>query len=171
MPDRTIRPSVMADLTRLLEIYEDARRLMRETGNPTQWITNPRRELLEKDIQLSRGYVVEEEGHIIGTFAFIIGEDPTYRVLDGTWLNGAPYGTIHRIAGVRGAHGILQTATAWAFTRIDNIRIDTHPNNAIMLHLLPKCGYTRCGTIFIQDDVSNHSPRIAFQQERSVSRA
>lgn len=171
MPDRIIRPTVVSDLPRLLDIYEDARRLMHETGNPTQWITNPRPELLEKDIQLSRSYVVEEDGRIIGTFAFIIGEDPTYRVLDGSWLNDAPYGTIHRIAGLRGAHGILQTATAWAFAQIDNIRIDTHPNNAIMLHLLPKCGYIRCGIIYIQDDFSDHSPRVAFQQERGISHA
>ncbi len=33
------------------------------------------------------------------SFAFILGEDPTYQQIDGAWLNDQPYGTIHRIAG------------------------------------------------------------------------
>mgnify|MGYP002933455973 FL=1 len=44
-------------------------------------------------------YVLREEGAIHGVFAFILGEDPTYRVIEqGAWLSDAPYGTIHAVA-------------------------------------------------------------------------
>ena len=46
--------------------------------------------------------MLETESGLHGVFAFILGEDPTYGVIeDGQWLSGDPYGTIHRIAGGR----------------------------------------------------------------------
>lgn len=46
---------------------------------------------------------------MVGTFCFIVGEDPTYAVIDnGKWLNDAPYGVIHRMAS-NGKRKELQT--------------------------------------------------------------
>lgn len=40
-----------------------------------------------------------ENEKVVGVFVFIIGEDPTYRVIyQGAWRSETEYGTIHRIA-------------------------------------------------------------------------
>ncbi len=42
---------------------------------------------------------MEEDNCIHGVFAFIIGEDPTYRIIEnGEWKSDTLYGTIHRLA-------------------------------------------------------------------------
>jgi predicted GNAT family N-acyltransferase len=45
----------------------------------------------------------------------------------------------------------------------DNIRIDTHADNAKMQALLEEHGFEKCGTIYVHDGISEHSPRIAYQ--------
>lgn len=158
-----IRKSRTEDLDAMLAIYAGARRRMREGGNPNQWLLNPPLWRLEKDIEEGVGYVVTLEGVIVGAFAFILGEDPTYKVIEGRWLNGEPYGTIHRIAG-DGVHGgIVAAAVEFGSQTVDNIRIDTHPQNGPMQHLLPRLGFVPCGKIYIHDDFGEHSPRDAFQ--------
>ena len=95
-----IRNTEARDLEAVMEIYSKAREFMRENGNGTQWgKTHPARELIEADVLSQDGYVVEENGEIIGTFFFKIGEDPTYKVIHGgRWINDGKYGVIHRIA-------------------------------------------------------------------------
>ena len=99
------------------------------------------------------GLLIEENGELVGVFAFIIGPDPTYaEIWDGDgWLNDEPYGTIHRIASNGKTKGIFETCVAYCETLIDNIRIDTHADNAPMQHLIRKNGFTRCGIIRIAD--------------------
>ena len=110
-----IRLAQREDLSAILAVYEAARRYMRENGNPTQWGESyPERAMLEEDIRRRQLYVDEQEGAIHGAFAFILGEDPTYAYIeDGAWLNDAPYGTIHRVAGDGAVKG---TFTAWPGT-------------------------------------------------------
>lgn len=158
-----IRPTTYADIDALLVIFAHARRQMAADGNPTQWGDGyPEREQLEEDIQHSVSYIIEHEGHICGTFVFIIGDDPTYDVIeDGAWLNNTlPYGTIHRIASNGSCRGIFHTALNWCTIQCTNIRIDTHIDNQRMIHLIMREGFTRCGIIYTR----NHSPRIAFQR-------
>ena len=48
------------------------------TGNPDQWEPSyPGRELLVKNITDGQAYVLAEKGRVHGTFAFIVGEEPT----------------------------------------------------------------------------------------------
>ena len=105
-----IRRARQTDFSRVCEIYAIARAFMAKTGNATQWGDSfPPEELLREDIRLGRLYVVEEAGNVHGAFAFLLGEDPTYQVIEGgAWKSGAPYGTLHRVAGsgeVRGLFG------------------------------------------------------------------
>ncbi len=158
-----IRKTTAADFDRLLEIYAGARRLQRDTGNLNQWLIHPPLCRLEQDLKEGIGYVICENGKIVGTFAFILGEDETYKVIDGKWLNDEPYGTIHRIAGDGIHKGIVKTAVEFGLTLTDNIRIDTHPDNAPMQALLPKLGFKFTGKIYISDDFGTHSERDAFQ--------
>ena len=50
---------------------------MAETGNPTQWRDGyPTEAVLREDIALGRGYVCQtEEGRVVGSFCFALGED------------------------------------------------------------------------------------------------
>ena len=83
------RGAVRSDLDRIMEIYARARRLMAESGNPTQWGENyPSRQMLEEDIDSNRLFVYVVNGELEAVFAFILGPDPTCAVIEeGSWLN------------------------------------------------------------------------------------
>lgn len=157
-----IRPSGWADLEEILAVYARARAFMREHGNRTQWAGgHPARALVEQDIAMGTGFVLESEAGLEGVFALLAGTDPTYaRIEDGAWLSDAPYGTIHRLASAGRAHGVLRTCVAWCAERQPHLRVDTHADNAPMLHLLPALGFVRCGIIHVADG----TPRIAFER-------
>ena len=155
----SVRRAQQKDMQRIEEIYAYARVFMEETGNPNQWgKTNPPTVQLIQDIADQRLYVVTENGEIHGVFYFYIGEDPTYGVIyDGTWHTDGTYGTIHRIAG-DGSGGILKTAVDYCRQFSDCLRIDTHHDNVVMQKAIAKCGFQRCGIIYIADG----TPRIAY---------
>ena len=159
----TIRLATYHDISEMLNTFAHARQQMIQDGNPTQWGDGyPQQEQLESDIKQCVSYVVVDEHsqEIFGTFAFIIGEDPTYlRIDDGQWLNNEPYGTIHRIASNGKQTGIFRTALQWCYKQCPNIRIDTHHDNQRMIHLIEQAGFQQCGIIYTR----NGSPRIAYQ--------
>lgn len=102
--------------------------------------------LLRDDIAQKQLYMIEQDGAICGVFVFIIGEDPTYAVIDeGAWLSNAPYGTIHRVASNGTVHGIMKQIVGFCRAQIHHLRIDTHADNHIMQHLILQCGFTRPG--------------------------
>ena len=152
-----IRKATMEDMEQLKIVYHNARQYMKETGNPTQWgDTNPAIERLEKDIEIGQLYVCHKADEIYGAFVLQFGIEPNYvKPYEGTWLNDAPYGTIHRI-GSKGTHkGVFDEAIDWCKAQIDNLRIDTHPNNKTMQHLCISRGFVECGRITIARDGSD----------------
>ena len=76
-------------MAKILEVYARAREFMAKNGNPTQWGDGyPSQELLEEDIDTNRLFVYMLNGRMQAVFAFILGEDPTYKAIeDGQWLN------------------------------------------------------------------------------------
>lgn len=165
--DIIIRNATAGDLEDILAIYESARSYMNETGNPTQWAGGyPKRELLEDDIAKEQLYVYVAKGDVHGVFAFIIGDDPTYAVIEnGEWLNNEPYGTIHRIASDGKCMGVLGECVRFCAERIGNLRIDTHHDNRVMQEAVTRQGFQECGVIYVDDG----SPRIAYQRLASDS--
>ncbi|SFF59084.1 hypothetical protein SAMN04487885_103202 [Clostridium cadaveris] len=157
-----IRNAATEDINQLLEIYSYAKRVQCETGNPNQWLNGyPKRELIEEDILNNICYVIEEDKNIVGVFVFIVGEDPTYKVITcGKWINDKPYGTIHRIASSGEKKGIFDECVKWCFKKCGNLRIDTHEDNKIMQNILCKNGFEYCGQITVEDG----SPRRAYQK-------
>ena len=125
-----IRKAEYTDIRRALDIYDSARRFMRSRGNAVQWVNGyPSEELLRADVAAGQLYVMEDAGGVYAVFAFIIGDDPTYQVIDGAWLDdGTPYGTLHRL-GSDGTHsGVLSDAVDWAWGRIPTCgRTPTRP--------------------------------------------
>lgn len=144
-------------------MYEKARTFMQATGNAHQWINGyPSAEFIRQEIEDGHSYVcVDDQGTLLGTFCFIVGEDPTYaRIYEGAWLNDEPYGVVHRLATNGIQKGISDACLDWAFRQIGNIRVDTHQDNQVMQHILEKHGFQRCGIIIVK----NGTERIAFQK-------
>lgn len=159
-----IRQALMQELDEILAIYDTARAFMRANGNHRQWVNGyPGRDLLKSDIENGRLFVIEEENAVHGVFAFFLGEDPTYGLIeDGQWPNHEPYGTIHRIASDGAAKGVLAKALAFALEKTDQVRADTHQDNLPMQRALLKNGFQRCGIIYLE----NGDPRIAYQYSK-----
>lgn len=158
-----IRKSTLADVDAIMAVYDSAKVYMRSYGNMTQWTNGyPARSLVESDIHYGNSYVgTDADGRIVMTFAFILGDDPTYAVIEnGRWLDSNPYGTIHRLASDGTCGGVLRTCVDFCFTITDNIRVDTHADNRPMLCGLAGLGFTRCGIIYCADG----TPRTAFQK-------
>ena len=156
-----IRKADIKDTEKIEKVYAAARQFMADNGNATQWgPTYPEISIIKKDIQDGVLYVIEGDGEIHGVFAFIIGEDPTYKVIkNGSWMSDAPYGTIHRLASDGAVNNIMVNTVAFCRSKINHLRIDTHKNNKVMQHLIKKCGFTECGIIYTVDTTE----RLAYE--------
>ena len=164
-----IRKATYEDIPALMEIFRQARGIMRASGNMNQWNDSyPSEEIIRQDIASGVCHVLCEDtapgctdGRIIATMAFIPGPDPTYSVIyDGSWIDDSEYYVIHRIAVREPGHNAAAKLFEWAFSQTDSIRIDTHKDNIIMHHILGKQGFTHCGRILL----ANGDPREAFQK-------
>ena len=159
-----IRQATYSDLETLMKIFEDAKKIMRASGNLDQWNDGyPGREVVLDDISKGHCYVLCENTEILATMALIQGPDPTYSYIEGEWPDNKPYFAIHRIATAAPGRGIAKLMFDWAFERIsksgyDVIRIDTHKDNCIMKHILSKYGFTMCGVIYLESG----DPRDAY---------
>ena len=159
-----IRRAAPADVPAILEIFRIAKAYMAAHGNAGQWGGDyPGLPELLPDIARGHSYVLTDGGVIGGTFSFIIGDEPTYRVLlNGHWHADRPYGTIHRVAGDGTVHGLFTACMDFCKRRMSHLRIDTHENNKVMQRALEKQGFERCGIIYVPDG----TPRIAFEWGR-----
>lgn len=109
-----IRKTQPTDIAILMDIFEQAKHIMRKDGNMLQWRGNyPSREIVIADIEQGNSYVcTDDTEEIIGTFAFIRGNDPTYtHIYEGKWVEDTlPYGVIHRLASTEHSKGVLMPA-------------------------------------------------------------
>ena len=158
----SVRPAVKAEVPRILELIAHSRSIMRTNGNYAQWDGYPGADLIGSDIERGIGHAITSDGVIVGYFALLLEPEPTYAYIeDGLWLDDTtPYGTIHRLSCAPNVHGIARCAFAWSETRCASIRVDTHKNNHIMLHIIQGLGYSRCGVVYMRDG----TPREAFQK-------
>ena len=155
-----IRKTTLADVDAVAAIYDRARVFMCEQGNPTQWAGEyPNADTARADVADGVGYVCEEDGRVVGTFAFIVGEEPTYQVIEGgSWRSDEPYGTIHRIASAGTVRGVARVCFDFCAAQISHLRIDTHADNRPMQGAILKFGFERRGIIHVEDG----SPRLAY---------
>ena len=161
-----IRHSDKNDLPAMLAIYERARVFMTEHGNPRQWGAThwPPEALLLSDIARKKSYVcLNEEGEVIGTFFFDSDFDiePTYRKIEGAWLEESDFGVVHRLASAGSEKGVGAFCLDWAYARCGHLRVDTHGDNTVMQSLLRKLGFRETGVIHVEED---DDPRIAFEK-------
>ena len=157
-----IRKTRLEELDQVMEVYAHARKFMAEHNNPNQWKNNkPSREQIEKDILAGKHYLCVEEEKIAAVFYFAHETDPTYvKIYDGAWLNEEEYAVVHRIASSGLVKGAGSFCMHWASAQSRNVKIDTHEDNYVMQNMLKKCGFTHCGTIYLEDG----EPRLGFQK-------
>ena len=157
-----IRKTTASDLVQVEQLYVKAKAFMRANGNPNQWKGDyPNAFDAEEDIKNGIGYVCEENGEILGVFAFKIGIEPTYnKVFDGKWVNDLPYAFMHRIAVKYHGRGIVDFCISECFKQFPNLKIDTHRDNIPMQKVLKRNGFCYCGIIYLE----NGDERLAFQK-------
>ena len=144
-------------------VFDAARRIMVDSGNPNQWKQGyPSADRIIYDIAQGGGFVIEgkDEG-VVGYFAFLPSPEPTYAIIyDGHWTDDVlPYHVIHRIASFSHTHGIFKAVMDFCKERETNIRIDTHIDNHIMRHNILKHDFRYCGIIHL----ASGDERLAYQ--------
>ncbi|MDO4544164.1 MAG: GNAT family N-acetyltransferase [Clostridia bacterium] len=165
-----IRRAVSADVVTIMSILDEAKDFMRMQGF-SQWTRDyPAACLVELDIELNCGYVLIEDDAVCAYGALSQRIEPCYASIDGKWLSDLPYAVIHRLAvasskrgqgaAVRFIGGMELIAKSKG---ILSLRTDTHRSNVIMLHLLEKLGFVRCG-IVEYEDIPNDKTRVAFEK-------
>ncbi len=161
------RIAVIDDLSRVMEIIEDGRALLKEEGNG-QWQDGyPTQEDLKNDILNKQLYVVLDQEKIAGVMAITGYEEPYHHLYEGKWLSDYDYLVMHRIAvgkEYRG-HGygkaLFDVFELVAKSRnIHSLRVDTHINNHLMIHLMEKAGFIYCGKVILPP----HKDRVVYEK-------
>ena len=158
-----VRPAVFEDIPRMLQLRDAGRAIMLQSGNLHQWAEgHPTEATLRADIEKGQSFLVVDGTQIVGMFACVDGPDPTYlNIYEGQWLDDTrPYKVIHRVASTPDSHGVFDALIRFTATQTDNIRIDTHRDNAIMQRLILRNGFTYCGIIYLL----NGDERLAYQR-------
>ena len=165
-----IRLAEQNDLNKIMEIYKYAQNFMKENGNPDQRKDNyPPKDLIENDIQEHKflRVVEDERNEIVGVFYFRIGEDETYKSINGKWLDESKYGVIHRIASNGKMKNFFEYVLKFCLSTTQHIRIDTHKDNKIMLSILKKNGFQRTGTIYCDSGEEREAFELIYKDKRN----
>ena len=160
---RTIRKAIATDMDAIMLVMDAAKKIMRQSGNMSQWGDGyPSEAVITADMEKSGGFVIVEDGGIVGYFAFLPSPEPTYdKIYEGQWIDDeTPYHVVHRIASLPSAHRIFSNIMDFCFIHDSNIRIDTHRDNTIMQHVIMKYGFTYCGIIYLLSG----DERLAYQK-------
>lgn len=165
-----IRHSSTNDLKHIMEIIHYAQRYLASL-NIDQWQDGyPNEAQIRKDIENKESYIVEnDEQEIIATFMLTTTGEPTYTTINGEWLTNTTttYGVIHRIAVAENCTNKGMATTIITYCEellkeqaITSMRIDTHPNNLGMQHILKKINYNYCGIITL----TTNAIRLAYEK-------
>ena len=163
-----LRRATAADLPAIFAIVGQAQAFLGSQGID-QWQDGyPDEQIMRADIANGTGYVLEQDGRIIGITTLTFTGEPTYdQIYDGAWTTTAPYACVHRLALSASARGtgasselMREIERIVLFHGFVNIRIDTHHGNLVMQGMLLKNGYTPCGTIHLE----NGMPRLALEK-------
>ena len=98
---RIIREAKPSDVADIMTVMDAAKGIMRQSGNMHQWGEGyPSEAVVTADMERNGGFVIEDDGKIVGYFAFLPSPEPTYsKIYDGEWLDDTqPYHVVHRIA-------------------------------------------------------------------------
>ncbi len=65
--NRIIREAILSDMTEIMRVIVAAKEMMRQSGNLHQWVNGyPSEDVIMADIEKNGGFVIEDEGKIVG---------------------------------------------------------------------------------------------------------
>lgn len=84
------------DLSEIMTIINEAKLFLKQSGS-SQWQGSyPNEETIQNDIRNKCAFVLVVDNQVAGYAASIIGEEPTYQKIDGSWKNKtSDYATFH----------------------------------------------------------------------------
>ena len=133
----SVRKAVIDDLPQIMEIFDHARKFMKQSGNPTQWGDNyPPEEVVIDDIAVKGSHVcggrrrrhfgrrhrrdrcrIRRRPYPRSVRPYT-GQGPSYDIIeDGAWLSDEEYSTIHRVAGDGRVNGVFEAALDFHWLR------------------------------------------------------
>ena len=144
------------DVPAIMTLVEAAVRRLAAMG-VDQWQDGyPNRGRIEQDVAEGIGYVIEEADRVVAYGAVIFTGEDAYRAIDGGWLTEEEnYVVVHRMCVAEEVvsqgfgRRFMEAAEQFSRGRVRSFRVDTHADNRVMQSLLPRLGFTRCGTIRI----------------------
>lgn len=158
-----LRKATHQDIPQLLSLFSEAKDYLKAQGID-QWQTDgPDRLSIVEDISKERTYVYEYNQHIVATAALWLEKDPSYdEIIDGQWLNlSEPYTAIHKVAvspsmkGKSLGYSLLKELIQISkHLNYRSVRIDTHPDNKQMQHVIQKTGFQYCGIVYVTESSS-----------------
>ena len=123
------------------------------------------------DIEKQISWVTVENGEVLGAFMFQTAPEDSYAKIDGAWLTGGAYASLHRVcvAEDRKGTGVVGELFRHGFelakqAGLSAVRIDTHEGNLPMRRALEKAGFTFCGRITLIGGSEDGDPRLAFEK-------
>ena len=141
--------------------------LRRKNDGSRQWQDGyPNAGTVQSDIEHRIGYVLTENDEVAAYAAVIFNDEPAYEAIEGKWLSEGDFNVVHRVAVCDKAAG--KGFATEIFRRIEefsrkngilSIKVDTNFDNAAMLRILEKLGYTYCGEVYFRG-----SARKAFEK-------
>lgn len=160
------RKAVLAEISPIWDILQQAV-LRRKLEGSQQWQDGyPNPEVIKKDIERGAGYVLTDGDTIIGYSAVIFNHEPAYAAIKGKWLTNGDFIAVHRIAVSDAYLGRGLGETIFKFLEeialkhgVHSIKADTNFDNAAMLRIFEKSGYTYCGEVHFRG-----SARMAFEK-------
>ena len=160
------KKATQADTSAIWDLLQGAIARRKADGS-IQWQDGyPNPEVVANDIRKGAGYVLIQEGLIIGYVAILINDEPEYARLKGNWLTNVDFVVFHRVA-VAESHlgkGVAKELFLHIeeFARehgIKSIKADTNFDNKPMLFLFDKFEYSYCGDVTFRGSV-----RMAYEK-------
>lgn len=164
-----IRKAAKNDLDQIMPIIDEAKKFLKEDGNP-QWQSGyPNVDAISTDIEQDAAWVLIVDQKVAGYTAVTSGPDPNYHQIDGRWNNDLdPYVAIHRVAisneyrGMHLASYLLSSLISLHYAEgVRNYRVDTFRRNEIVQHLVKDAGFIERETIKNDDPIDTY--RVAYE--------
>ena len=154
------RKANIQDIDEVMVAVEDARRLLKEEGNGQWQFGYPARSDFINDINNGNLFLVLTSDGEIASCCAITGYEEAYMHLyEGAWLTDYEYIVMHRVAvkekyrGQGFGKALFEVFISEGKKRgIKSLRIDTHKNNKLLLHLFDLYGFTYCGKAILPPD-------------------
>ncbi len=166
-----LRKAKAEEVDTIWPLFEQGIEKRKQEGS-TQWQDGyPNPQTIVNDIDYGYGYVcVDEEDEIVGYVALIFDVEPAYDIIEGEWLTTGIYAVIHRVIVSRQKK--IKGLASWMMSALEpiclardvySIKADTNYDNAGMLRVFEKTGYTYCGIAYLRGN-----PRQAFEKTLGI---